>query len=203
MKQLIKETAWSRTYEVDGGMRMYESKFKVSGLAVGIDHVQFNWPNWNDSERLDFAKAFSAKSEFTSDETRILEFVMKNGSDVIASIVANAITRGTNKETALELIFARLRSTKEEKANFFQALRELRDQRAVPVLKEFHDDLQRALKLPEVAKGVIFDYLSCCTSLARLTDDSKYREVVESYVTSEDETIRGFATTLMELELKR
>src|SRR5438128_3459551 len=127
MDRLIRDTTWSRVYEGQHGS-ITRSKFRTDGLSVTLEHVLDNWAQWNKTEQLDFAQAFSAKASFTGGDCKILEFLMKGGSDVIASAVAIALAGCSGSQVAFDLIVSRVTQPSDVlKSNLFQALAELGD----------------------------------------------------------------------------
>ena len=198
MRRLIKESLWSRTFQDDErGFRYSESKFKTAEAAVTHDFVQARWPEWDADQRVDFANAFSHKEAFSDEDAAVLAFMMDSGSDIIASTVASAVPCISNKDRAFELLVAGLGSAV-QKANFFQALGALRDLRAVSILEEHFRTFNNTQGTP-IDRDDVFDYVSCCASLAMLTSDPKYRQIVESFVGSHDDSISRFAKTVLKV----
>jgi hypothetical protein len=201
--RLIKETTWSRVYEGEHGSMITRSKFRTDGLSVTFEHVKENWAQWNEMERLDFAQAYSAKTAFSADDDRrILEFVMKGGSEIVASTLAVALAGCSGSENAFDLIVSQLmQSANVLKGNFFQAIGKLGDKRGITVLEGFHEALAAGVAKNPTANALVLDYLSCCTALALLTRNSTYKQVVKGYLDDEREIVRQFATTLIQLKL--
>jgi hypothetical protein len=200
--KLIKETPWSRVYQRDDGARSIRSKFRTDGLSVASDELKRMWSQWNESERLEFAQAFSVKASFSHDDCRSLEFLVQDGSDFVASAVAIELANCRDSSVAFDLIFARLSNSKNcPRSNFFQALARLADQRGVAVLQQFHEALAVRIVDEPTAIEEIIDYLSCCTALAELTKDAVYKQCVETYLTDSREPIRFVAKAMIETRL--
>src|SRR5262245_7020100 len=160
------------------------------------------WPQWDENDRLDFAQAFSAKVSFSDDECKILAFLVKNGSDIVASAVATELITCGDRAVAFDLIAGKLRSVKNvPRTNFFQALGRLADQSGVAVLEEFCESLAVEIAREPAATVVIIDYLSCCTALALLTKNSAYKHYVEAYLNDNREAVRFAARAMIDNRL--
>jgi hypothetical protein len=161
------------------------------------------WPQWDETERLDFAQAFSAKVGISDDDRNILEFLVKSGSDIVASAVAIELATCRESVVAFDLIAARLRNSRNvPRNNFFQALGRLADRRGVPLLEEFRESLAVEIATEPSATDVIIDYLSCSTALALLTRNSSYKQQVEAYLNDDRELVRFAARTMIENRLR-
>src|SRR5262249_47818553 len=140
--RLITETPWSRVYERDDGSRNVRSKFRTDDLSVAATELKRMWLQWDEMERLEFAQAFAAKVSFSEDDCNILEFIMKGGSNIVASAVAIELAACRNSVVAFDLIAARLRDSRNvPRSNFCQALERLADQRGVAILEELRKSL--------------------------------------------------------------
>lgn len=160
------------------------------------------WSLWDEDERLDFAQAFSAKTRFSDDDSNTLEFLMKSGSDIVASAIAIDLATCAHCTVAFDLIVARLRNAKNvPRSNFFQALGKLADQRGVVALEEIRESLAVEVASEPTTTVVIIDYLSCCTALALLTKNSAYKQHVEAYLNDKREVVRFAARTMIENRL--
>jgi hypothetical protein len=200
--RLIKETPWSRVYERGDGSRSIRSKFSTDDLWVAYDELKRMWSQWDEKERLDFAQAFSAKTSFSDQDCKILEFLVKSGSDIVASAVAIELATCPHTTVAFDLIVTRLRNSKNVlRSNFFQALGRLADQRAVAVLEEFRESTAIESASEPNATGAIIDYLSCCTALALLTRNPAYKQYVEAYLKDNREVVRFAARVMIENKL--
>ena len=204
MDELIKETRWTRVYERGDGSISIRSKFSTDGLSIAPAELKGLWSQWDEAERMDFAQAFSVKDGVSPGDRESLEFMMNNGSDMVASGIAMKSALCLDGSAAFDLVVARLGGANNvPKSNFFQALGKLGDQRGVPVLKGFRESLASEVASRKAAIDIVVDYLSCCTALATLTGDGAYMRHVEPYLKDDRASIRWAARVMIENRLKQ
>lgn len=194
-RKLVHETKWSRTYEVEPGYYAYESKFEADDLSVALSEVSSGWDSWTDTEKLDFAKAFEAKTLITVPDEQVLEFLMTHGDERVLSSIAICLTRHPNKAIVLHFLLAQLESGSEPKANFLQALNMLGDRAAVPSIKALHDHL--AVELKRAGKDpngfLITDFFASCAAIDRLEGTTTYRAEIEPFLSHPNGSIGAMA----------
>jgi hypothetical protein len=199
MKKLIKDTLWSRLYIDSNGMRMDESKLETEKISVNLHFVQEHWTNWSQPERFDFARALSRKRVFSPEDEVVLQYLIRDRDDVIASTVANAVGRMRDRTVAVGLLLERMVSCSEPRANFYQALSNFEEQRVIRSLLAEHSRLERKIQATQKAVDAILDYISCCAALGKLTANEQYTRTITSYTTMDEEIVRNFARSSLDL----
>jgi hypothetical protein len=191
-KKLVHEDRWSRVFEVEPNLFAYESKFEADEVSVSVDKLRQEWPSWNDSEKLSFARAFRQKQQVAKGDEELLEFLMAEGNEPVWSTMALFLTRYSNRRVILGFLLKRLCSGTEPKANFIQALYVLGDAAALPSLHELHDRLTLETESVEVQEDrwKICDLLKCCEALAYLEKTERYQDEIRRFLAHSDESIR-------------
>jgi len=196
-KKFLKETEWARIYAVGPNDVRYESKFFVDGLTVSATHIKERWSAFNEEEKMDFVQAFQAKIPITAEDEEILKFLMQVGNESVWSTIALPLTRmhSSLREQALNFLMSRAEEESVMQANYYQALAELRDPRATPVLRTRYarHKTQVSLHKPldsfeDIAPYI--DYLTCCAALYRLDGSEEYKQAIEQMESHIDEKVR-------------
>lgn len=200
--ELIHESEWMRVYESPEFGRVHESKFLTDRVQVSSDSIIRRWPALSFDERIEFANAFAVKPELTSEDERILEFLMDAGDLYIWMTIAPLLPHHRNRERALAFLLERVKEERREKANFFQALELMRDVRAVPALRAAYENYRSSFRRPRRAAGEpeepdYSDYLQCCKALWALEGSPQYREAIEELSKSPVSSLRSLAERLL------
>jgi hypothetical protein len=194
-KRLVREERWFRVYAVGPYPEVYESKFGTGELSLAFDEFAHEWEKWNHSERVAFARAYNSKTQISSEDENILEFVAKEGDEQIWGNLALCFARHPNKEWALRFLLDRLTSATEVRANFFQALGELGHSGAIPQLKSLHDQLMAAV-VGGASGSVIREFLWCCSALVKLAGPEPYTSEIRRFASHSEAGIRKLASLL-------
>jgi hypothetical protein len=196
-KKLVNETEWTRVYAIGPDQLFYESKFIHDDLSVDAADIKGRWSTFSENEKLDFVRSFQSKDPMTADDEEILEFLMQVGSGSIWGTIALPLARmkSSRRECALGFLISRAAEETDVQANYYQALAELGDSRAVPVLRGRYLRLQAKVTLNrplEVFEDIIpyVDYLSCCAALYRLDGSDEYKQAIEQMQGHADEKVR-------------
>jgi hypothetical protein len=191
-KKLVHEDRWSRVFEVEPNFFAYESKFEADEVPVSVEQLREEWLSWNDSEKLNFARAFRQKRQIAERDEKILEFLMTEGDEPLWSTIALCLTRHSDRKVILSFLLERLGSGTEPKANFIQALYVLGDIAALPSLHELHDRLAEETEHAEGREDrrKIADLLKCCEALAYLEKSERYKDQIRRFLEHPDESIR-------------
>jgi hypothetical protein len=190
-RKLVHETAWSRTFEVEPGFHAYESKFEADGISVNVQDVTAKWESWDMNEKLDFAKAFQAKRDFSQSDEQVLDLLMEKGDDRVRATIALSLTRHSDKVRVLRFLSERATNQQEGRGNFIQALYVLGDRNAVPGLRKLHDKLQKHLSEHGRSDlGLVFSFLTCCEALAALDSPAPYNDEIRLFLDDANELIR-------------
>ena len=196
--KLIRESEWMRVYEcqyeAQKGMH-YESKFLTDRIRVSADSIIRRWPELSFEEKNEFANAFAVKPEATSEDERILNFLMEQDDFYIWMGIAPLLPSHRDRDRALAFLRERVRQRHVDKANFFQALGLIGDKRAVPALRAAYDGYREALGagLASGAQPDYTDYLYCCYALWRISGSAEYKQVIEEASKSPHESVRATA----------
>jgi hypothetical protein len=203
-KTLIKENEWLRVYEVGPKQLLYESKFVRDNLQVSAEGIKSRWRNFTDAEKHDFVTAFQAKHPLTTDDEEIFEFLMDVGDEDIWNMIALPATRmsATKRIHVLEFLLDRVSHSNELRANYYQALSELNDRRAVPTLKSALTEDRKRINFEQPLESFegIFpytDYLQCCAALYRLEGSEEYKQAILQMQNHPDETVRAKAKLVL------
>jgi hypothetical protein len=183
-----------RVYK-DGDVTLEDSKFLRDGLEVSAESIIGRWPSLSPHQKLEFAHAFSAKPKITSEDERILDFLMGLEEPIIWRAIAILLHRHRDKERALAFVLARIAEDAGRTANFFQALGLMGDKRAIPALRAAYDDYRKKLGAGADASADFdyISYLSCCNALWKLEGSKECRDVLEEFTRSDEKSLRRFA----------
>src|SRR2546425_1264460 len=194
-KNLVRETMWSRTYQVGKKAFAYESKFKAGGLSISVGELTPMWDSWGDSGKLDFASAFSKKVDIAGRDEKVLEFLMARGDERVLSTIALCLTRHSDRKMVLNFLLERLRSGSEPKGNFIQALAMLGDLEAVAGIREVYGQVSTEINRrgADADKWLILDFVVCCSALSRLEDSPSYREQIKPFLNHPNEAVRNIS----------
>lgn len=201
--KLVKETEWTRVYEV-GGQFCYESKFMTDGLKVSAESIKARWAAFSIGEKLDFAQAFSLAGEVTPENERILDFLMEAGDFNVWMSITSPLPHHRNKDRVLAFLLERVKAEDVPKGNFFQALGLMNDKRALPALRATCDSYRELLSTRPAsrAEGEPFDYdyldyLHCCAALSKISGSLEYKQVIEEALKSQDDDVRNTAELIL------
>jgi hypothetical protein len=196
---LVRESEWSREYQVAPSVYSWESKFLTEGLKVTATSIQQRWPSLSPNERLDFAQAFIAKRQFSGEDEEILAFLMEEGPEWLWVTIAPGLVKFSDRDRALSFLLARIRSAHAESANYYCVLELMGDQRAIPLLRERYEEYRH--RLPPLEKqalwGELSDYLYCCRALWKLEGLPEYEEALKDLLLHPEEQIRRTARALL------
>ena len=119
--QLVKETRWSRQYEMDPQTKLYESKFADGSASISVAQLEQEWGNWSAADRADFCQAVTqARFPHLPD---ILRYIVKNGDFASIESIANSVARHLPAEESVPFITDMCKTVPVGKgAKFYQAL---------------------------------------------------------------------------------
>lgn len=150
--ELVKETRWSRQYEmVDLQTKLYESKFADGSATITLDELAQEWGTWSNTDRSDFCQAVTqAKFPHLAD---ILRYIMQHGDFASWEAVANSVARNLPQEEAVAWLTDVCKSVQVGKgAKFYQAL---------------------ALSRPPYCRDMLMQYLSRTWADGRLLSEDE------------------------------
>ena len=137
----------------------------------------------------------SQQTESSEDE-RILDYLMEAGDSYTWMAIASLLPYHRNRERALEFLLRRVGEEGEDKANFFQAVRLMKDRRAIPDLRAAYDKYRRAQETGSDPAPTL-DYLECCAALLDIEGALEYKKAIEDAARCSDRTVRRYAEFLL------
>lgn len=198
-KKVLKDQKWSRVYEADDGSAVRVSKFLTDQIRVLEVEIRNEWGLWSESERLSFAHAFSQKPAFSSEDERVLDFLMDAADERIGASIAVGLTRHSQRKRVLNFLLGRLESVSESKSNYTHALSILGDVGAIPALKALHDRLASSIKKGDrVEEGILLDFVSCCSALMKLEGTSAYADEIRPFLSHPNGAVRDFSRIFLQ-----
>jgi hypothetical protein len=205
--KFVKESEWMRVYELKPKHRHYESKFLSNEAQMSADSFAARWPLFSVNERLEFVLAYHAKGDFTNDDERIIDMIMRDGDDHIWSNLALFMIRHPVQSRVLAFFRARLEARPENPFNYIQALGEAKDREAEPVLRTYFDQFRPAAETERLS-GVSLDdwnspgwrFLTCCEALWKVTGSDAYENDLRTYVHHPNSQIRWKASHALGLQ---
>lgn len=199
-RRIIREEKWSRIYEAEDGSPVNVSKFLMDDISISGDVIKDQWESWGESEKIAFALAFAQKPRFSTEDERILDFLMDANDERVWTSIASGLPRHSQRKRVLNFLIDRLKSGSEPKANYMHALSTLGDSQAVPPMKDLHDRLSAEIAKAETKadKLLIFEFVACCSSLAKLEGSSAYQDEIRPFLNHPDEHVRAFSKIYLE-----
>ena len=138
------------------------SKFLADkNFTVGASELGNRWPSMSEIERLDFVQSFWNKATWNSNDTEILEIVMRDGNDALWGQCAQAFLKHPDRERAVGFLIERLAKCESghEPLNYIQALGISRHPRAASAIRPYYEKYRTAIcaeKITGVPDDVIF-----------------------------------------------
>lgn len=201
--RVVKDTEWLTIYEQETGDFLYESKFLVSSLEIPAESIKRRWKAFSESDRYYFALAFQAKPSLTPNDEEILDFLMEVGNHTIWVTISSLLPRHTDRKRILEFLLQRIQSEERPKANFYQALELLRDQRAIPLLKNEYlmlkqlENTKLTDELTEEEFLKYVDFLQCCKTLLRIEGSEEYRRVLRQFMAAPNRRVADWSKIML------
>jgi len=197
-RKLLKETRWSRRYQIDS-YDVYESKIAEDDEKLHLADVILEWESWEIGERLEFVRAFSHKSSLSGEDERIVEFLINQKDERILAMMALPAILHSNKDLVLEFLLRQIQSTTKDRVNFIHALTLLGDSRAVSVIRDvYQQGLEREFSSNEraVLDDETHDFMMACIALWKLTGNQEYLTRLQVLQIHGNERIRRQANLL-------
>ena len=199
-KQLVRESRWMRVYRLEEKCFYYESKFLTDGLQLTEDELRREWDGFTPEEKCEFALAYNAKANISTEDHKILQYLMEAGSDEIWPNIALALTRLPDKDRVLAFLIARIEGTRYS-PNYLQALEVLADPRAVEALTRSFHALQTRISaageaLTDESSRALHNFLYCCRALVKLAGSKEATAALDRMESFPDERIQEIAKRL-------
>lgn len=197
-ERLLRDSRWTRVYSTEGGHVRWESKFLTENLEVSASSVIDSWNSFSPEEQLEFSNAFSVKSKLTSEDEKILDFLMSAGPRVIWPNIALILCQHSDRERILGFLMNHAEADPDSKSNYYQALELINDSRAIPVLKRQYEryrgtETLKSERLSQPEFMQIFDYLSCCRALLILDGSAEFENSIREMLNHLDRRVRRTA----------
>jgi hypothetical protein len=195
--RVLEEREWYRHYASPKYPSIYESKFATGEAAISLAELQSRWPGWNEGEQVQFAQAFKWKPELTGEDEPILDFLMRQGGEMLSSSIATMVAKLPDKKRAALFLTDCLRAFPKTRTSFLCALADLAAPETTPHLLSVYNECSD--KVGENAQDYDFiaDLLYCSAALFRTTKEPKYIDLISSYSHHPDERARYQAENAM------
>jgi hypothetical protein len=192
-----------RVYSESENQLRYESKFLRNEVYISADELRQRWASLSAEEQFEFAMGFEAKPTWSTEDERILEFVMEVGNEYVIQTLAYLIGLHCEKKKAVAYLLARLdRVGGFPRTNYYDVLGRINDRDAIPPLRKMYEAYSREL----IGKGekalltntqAYVDYLYCCAALRALDGAPEFEASIRTMQNDEDEDVRICARRLL------
>jgi hypothetical protein len=199
-RKILRDEKWSRTYEAEDGAAVNVSKFLTDDINIAATHFRMEWASWDDSEKLTFAHAFRSKPQFSAEDEKILDFLMAVTDERVWVSIATCLPRHSQRKEVLAFLLRCVSSGSEPKANYIRALNIMGDAEAIAGIKALHSHLSAQLTVEGSRADVrlIFDFVPCCSALAKLERSTVYSDQIRAYLNHPDRNVRDFSKVYLE-----
>jgi hypothetical protein len=195
--RLLREEEWYRVYTSSPHPRIYESKFATGEARISLAELQARWPGWNDGERVQFAQAFTWKPALTSEDERILDFLMQEDGEMISTSIATLVAKLPDKKRAARFLVDGLRAFPKSRGNFLMGLADLAAPETTPDLSSVFEECNHNIAQNAQDDDSIADLIYCSEALFTITTEAKYLDVITSYLSHPNDRVRGVADSVM------
>lgn len=208
--KVLREDRWYRVYQTEDGIPVTVSKFITDKIPLTEASLRDEWSSWAPSERVLFAQAFAQKSSFAAEDLPILDFLIAaNDPAYIQVVIAPALPRYSDRDSAVALLLARLESDREPQTNAITALLKIaatdspRRSEIVEALKRVHGRLAGLLdavtaNLDDRSKTDLrhtLDFITCSAAVAHLENSSAYLDQIRPFTGHPNRAIAAAAAS--------
>jgi len=170
---VARETRWSREYQsADNSERFLDSRFRDGSASITLSELTREWPEWTQSEKLEFAQAFVHYQG--RQRAKIVRFLMRNGDHHVWSTIAASVATTLSPKESLPFLRECCETCDIGRgANYFRALWLTRSSEAVPILWRCLDRIWKSRELFEpdsFCNFTTFDAIWCIDALVRLQE---------------------------------
>jgi hypothetical protein len=200
---LFRESRWLRVYKLGSNHFRSESKFRSDGLQVSADSIIGQWSSLSLDEQIEFSNAYRRKPSLTSEDERILNFLMEVGPPGVWVNIALLLCRHPDRERVFRFLASRAGEDQDHRANFYSGLETFNDPRSIPILKRQYEKYRNSealLKrgpLDRSDSSQLFDYLYCCRALMSIEGSPEYQVAIKEFLTHSDNSLRKTAERLL------
>ncbi len=200
-KEYLREQRWERVYKLrDQESLLYESKFLSSDFNITLSVIEDGWPMWPEREKVEFARAFSCRSELQPEDARILDFLLKHGPESVWVAIAPLLASHPDSVRATEFLLNRIQHGTEPLANYYHAVSLIVPKPEVAFVRKRYDTYRKELadESGETQRnGFWIDYLQCCKALFVMTADPVYFNVLEDALEDAPPSLRSYAENIL------
>jgi hypothetical protein len=202
-ERLLRDSRWMREYKVGSNLLRSESKFRSEALQVSADSIIGQWSSFGLDEQIEFSNAYRRKPSVTSEDERILNFLMAVGPRQVWVNLALFLCRHPDRESVFRFLVARIQEEEDHCANYFSAIEKLNDSRAIPILERRYNAFRtgeaysKRTPLNQSEISQLFDYLYCCRALLSLDGSPKYEAAIKEWLNHSDAIISTTAQRLL------
>ncbi len=195
--RLLKEEEWCRFYASSAYPRIYESKFATGEARISLSDLQSRWQDWNEGDRVQFARAYGSKRALSAEDEQILGFLMQQSGEMISTSIAILVAKLFDKKRAARFLVNCLRAFRATRANFLAALADLAaPETALDLSLVFQECSHNVAENAQDYDSAV-DLLYCSDALFRITAEAKYPDVIASYLHHPSNRVRGVAEMIM------
>lgn len=195
--RVIEEREWYRHYASPKYPSIYESKFATGEAAISLAELQSRWPGWNEGEQVQFAQAFTWKPALTSEDEQILDFLMRQGGEMLSSSIATMAAKLPDKKRAARFLTDSLRAFPKTRTSFLCALADLAAPETAPHLLSVFEECSDKVRENSHDYESSADLLYCSAALYRTTKEPKYIDLITSLLHNSDDRVRNQAENAM------
>lgn len=194
---IVHNSEWLRVAEEKTNVRVETSRLLEPGVNLDPADIEKRWPGLSLREKLNLCAAYQAKPTITEQDEKLLDFIMREGDELIFSSIASVLTRHRDTHRVAAFICERIAKQAQPLANFYQAIEKLAYTQCIPQLLVKLKSLENAGVNPLGDNKLLsIDFLYCCRALWKLTGSVQYFNKIKEFTQSTDEIVRGAAKRL-------
>ena len=170
---LCRETKFTRVYcsPTDRNEEHHFSRFMDGSASITLPQLQREWPDWTESERIDFCNGCSWLSK-QPDYSDMLHFIIEHSGPVEWSVVALEVGAHLPKDEAFDTLVRILATINVgETSNITQAIAKTKHPQAEPTLRNHLRSIWEHARLwndDSFLNWVAFDATTCIAQLIEL-----------------------------------
>jgi hypothetical protein len=195
------ETRWSNRGELGQLRDVTISKFCTGQASITLGEITREFNSWSRQEQQDFLGAYNVKPIVTSEDERIIEFLIAAGDPSVLQRIAILSTRHSNKAVAFDFLVTNLLSHPGSKSDFIVALGLLNDRNAIQPLTNIYQQMEPEISAQAPEEQALREFCYCCLTLSRLTDEPKYSEKLQGLADHSNPRVRRIADFIRHRDL--
>lgn len=199
--KLLRETKWQRVYEIGPRNQFIESKFAAGNAKITVEELAKGWPGWDQREKSDFLSSYGSTDHPEPGHQEILRFIIKNITSNERLSAACLLRSLDDSDEAIRVLSEwAVDPSTQGKGNVFQTLAGFGGQKAIKVLKKClaeylaNDTFWIFPAAPSWGQMGDAAEVACCIEyLYKLTEDSRYKEMLERLLNYPHNIVQGRA----------